>query len=79
MGRIKEKIPVEHEEAISIHREAPPPLVHHGGSHGKEGKDEEDEGLSFGDQVPVNTVRVSPGVICPLDAKSKKKSDISLN
>lgn len=53
----KEEVPVEHEEAISIQSEAPPPLVHQGGSHGKEGKDEEDEGLSFGDQVPVSTVR----------------------
>lgn len=31
--------------------------MHHGGSHGEEGEDEEDEGLSLGDQVPVSTDR----------------------
>lgn len=57
VGENKEKVPVQHKEAIGIQSEALSPLVHHGGSHGEKGEDEEDEGLSFRDQVPVSKVR----------------------
>lgn len=50
-------VPVEHEEAVGVGNHAPPPLAHHGGSHGEEGEDEEDEGLALSDQVPARRNR----------------------
>lgn len=44
----------QHEEAGAVRNQAPPPLVHHCGSHGEEGEDEEDEVFSRRLESQVN-------------------------